>query len=388
MFGILVFLSVALCFALQTHAETVSYDWNLDWVSVNPDGELSRPAIGINGKWPNQAIEASVGDRIIITLHNQLGNETASLHFHGIYQQDSNGMDGPPEVSQCEIPPGASFTYDFLVSYLAFSGFLIILTFCQVNQPGSYWYHSHSSGQISDGLRGPLIVKDPDSPYAGKYSDELVVTVSDWYHDQAPFLIPYFLSPSQNPSSAEPIPYSSLINEAQDVKLAVKPATTYLVRIISMAAFSQIYVGFDQHDLTIIAIDGIYVEPRKVSTIYLAVAQRYDVLLTTKGSKDKNYAFFSNLDQDKFVTIPGYLHPNATGYLVYDDNQSLSPEAPMVDRYDIIDDFTLVPQDGQPLLSGRPAASIVLNLDFFQRDGQNRCALVPPSVLHASRPAD
>jgi iron transport multicopper oxidase len=105
------------CFAFRAYAGTVSYDWNLNWVSVNPDGELARPAVGINGKWPNPVIEAYVGDRIIVNLHNQLGNETASLHWHGIYQKGSNGMDGPPDVTQCEIPPGTSFTYDFVVCF-------------------------------------------------------------------------------------------------------------------------------------------------------------------------------------------------------------------------------------------------------------------------------
>lgn len=225
---------------------------------------------------------------------------------------------------------------------------------------------------MADGLRGPLIVKDPKSPYAGNYSEELIVTVSDWYHDEAPSLIPYYLSPDQNPSGAEPIPYSSLINEAQDIKLAVKPNTNYLIRIISMAAFAQAYVHFDQHEMTIIAIDGIYVRPRTVSTVQVIMAQRYDVLLRTKSDTERNYAFFSNLDQARFPNIPGYLQPNATGYLVYDASKPVPSEAPTVGKYDIIDDFTLIPYDGQPLLSGPPDASIVLNVDFFQRDGQNR----------------
>jgi iron transport multicopper oxidase len=230
---------------------------------------------------------------------------------------------------------------------------------------------------MSDGLRGPIIVTDPDSPYADQYSDELVVTVSDWYHDEAPTLIPYFLSRDKNPAGAEPVPHSSLINEAQNVKLAVEPDTTYLVHIISMTSFSQIYVHFDQHDLTIIAIDGVYVEPRKVSTVYVLSAQRFDVLLTTKNNTDQNYAFVSNLDPTKFSSLPGYLQANATGYLVYNDYAPL-PEPPLLDRYDIIDDISLVPQDGEPLLDGPPDTSIVLNLDFFSREGQNRY-LAPPS---------
>ena len=121
MVGLLPFWAAFLFSALQVYAGKVSYEWNLNWVSVNPDGEFARPAVGINGRWPNPPIEAEVGDRIVINLHNQLGDQTASLHFHGIYQQGSPSMDGAPAVTQCEIPPGASFTYEFVVclqSYL------------------------------------------------------------------------------------------------------------------------------------------------------------------------------------------------------------------------------------------------------------------------------
>jgi iron transport multicopper oxidase len=131
----LIFLHACLCFAYHAYAGTVTYTWNLNWVSVNPDGELPRPAVGINGKWPNPPIEASVGDRIVINLHNQLGNETASLHFHGIYQQGSNGMDGPPGVTQCEIPPGVSFTYDFVVRVLASPSMSGLSADDQIGQP-------------------------------------------------------------------------------------------------------------------------------------------------------------------------------------------------------------------------------------------------------------
>ena len=51
--------------------------------------------------------------------------------------------------------------------------------------------HSHNMGQYPDGLRGPMIVKDPNDPYAGKYDEEVIVTLSDWsvhppvgYHHQ------------------------------------------------------------------------------------------------------------------------------------------------------------------------------------------------------------
>ena len=93
---------------------------------------------------------------------------------------------------------------------------------------------------MPDGLRGPLIVHDLNSPYAGQYDDELVLTFSDWYHDQMPGLVSTYLSPELNPSGAEPVPYSAVFNDVQDASLMVEPGKTYLVRIISMAAFAQV----------------------------------------------------------------------------------------------------------------------------------------------------
>ena len=42
---------------------------------------------------------------------------------------------------------------------------------------------THDMGQYPDGLRGPLIIHDPNDPYAGKYDEERVLSVSDWYAD-------------------------------------------------------------------------------------------------------------------------------------------------------------------------------------------------------------
>lgn len=33
-----------------------------------------------------------------------------------------------------------------------------------------------------DGLRGPLIINDPNNPYKGQYDSEIIMWVSDWYH--------------------------------------------------------------------------------------------------------------------------------------------------------------------------------------------------------------
>ena len=101
--------------AFLVRSATLTYDFNITWVNANPDGAFDRPVIGINGQWPLPPITATVGDRVIINVDNQLGNQSTSLHFHGLFMNGTTHMDGPVGVTQCPIPPGGSFKYDFKV---------------------------------------------------------------------------------------------------------------------------------------------------------------------------------------------------------------------------------------------------------------------------------
>lgn len=166
----------------------------------------------------------------------------------------------------------------------------------QIKQPGTYWYHSHSPGQYPDGLRGALIVSDPDGPYKDKYDEEIVLTLSDWYHDQMPFLLAGFLS-FANPTGAEPVPKAALMNDTQDLSIPVQPGKTYMFRIINMAAFAPQYLWFEGHNMSIIEVDGIYTEPAEADQLYITPAQRYSVLVTTKDDTSANFAIVGSMDQ-------------------------------------------------------------------------------------------
>lgn len=95
-------------------AKTVHYNWNIGWVTAAPDG-FSRPVIGINGQWPCPQIDVDVGDRLVVDIYNGLGNQSTSLHWHGIHQKGTNDMDGSSGATQCPVAPGQSFKYDFNV---------------------------------------------------------------------------------------------------------------------------------------------------------------------------------------------------------------------------------------------------------------------------------
>jgi iron transport multicopper oxidase len=310
----------------------ININWSLNWVNSAPDG-TSRPVIGINGQWPCPPIVVNHGDDLVLSVYNGLGNESTAIHFHGLQQRNTTYADGPSWVTQCPIPPGETIVYEF-----------------QARQIGTYWYHAHHAGQYIDGLRGPFIVKDPSPPY-GKVDQDITLTLTDFYHKQAPSLINYYQSSANyyDNGGDEPLPDAALINEAQNVKFTIIPGQTNLFRVINMGAMAAQYLQFDGHNMTVVEIDGQYVQPYTVQQLFVAVAQRYTVLVNSKPNASTNYAIIASMDTSMFSDSGSPANPSVSisiywplchcannikvsGWLVYDATNTLP--AP----------FTLAPQ--------------------------------------------
>lgn len=127
----------------------------------------------------------------------------------------------------------------------------------------------------------------------------MVLTLSDWYHDQMPSLLKHFVSYA-NPTGAEPVPDAALMNETQSLKIHVEPGKTYMFRIVNMAAFAAQYLWFEGHIMRIVEVDGIYTEAAEAEMIYVTPAQRYSVLVTTKDDTSSNFAIVGSMDQVDF----------------------------------------------------------------------------------------
>ena len=228
----------------------------------------------------------------------------------------------------------------------------------QVDQCGTYWYHSHNLGQYPDGLWGPLIVHDPNSPYAGEIDGEFTITLTDWYHEQMPNLLETYQSKSNEESNSgdEPTPDAALINASTNTTIHVEPNKTYLVRIVCVGNFPGHAFLFDQHNMTVVEVDGIWLEKYDVGNrnVRLATGQRMSVLLTTKNDTSENYAIWDTMDInmmffDEGKTPPAGYNPNVTAWLVYDSEKPLPP-APVIQEFDFVDDVDFVPYDLQSVL--------------------------------------
>lgn len=230
------------------------------------------------------------------------------------------------------------------------------------------------------------MVHDQQAPYAGTIDEEKVLTISDWYHEQMPSQIAYFLSASNevNSGGAEPIPDIALMNDGQNAVFYVEPSRSYLFHIINIGAFAGSFVSFDGHDMTIVEIDGVYVKPQTTSQIFVTVAQRYSVIIHTKATRERNYGIISSMEESMFDHIPVNLNNNVTGTLVY-SSWNPKPTQPVLASYNPITDLTLLPLDGMPLL-GPVDKQIVMVADFANIAGGTRGIMNNSTYLGAQVP--
>jgi iron transport multicopper oxidase len=232
-----------------------------------------------------------------------------------------------------------------------------------------------------------LIVHDDQAYFADEVEQEFVITLSDWYHDLVEDIAPDFMS-LYNPTGAEPIPNAFLFNDTLGSSVPVRPNKTYLFRIINISAFVGQYFYIEGHNFRIVEIDGVYVDPAEADTIYLGVAQRYAILVTTKNTTDQNFPIVTIADHVLLDTIPPDLQLNNTNWLEYNSSAPHNQANVTLDIDDALpafDDMTLVPHDRQPLL-GEPSKRIELTVIMAELGNGlpyallNNITFTPPKV--------
>jgi iron transport multicopper oxidase len=150
--------------------------------------------------------------------------------------------------------------------------------------------------------------------------------------------------------------------DTQNAQFTVKPKKIYLVHFINMGSFVGSVTKIDGHKMTIVEIDGVYTAPQDVDELYLTVAQRYSVLITTKSDTSKNFLISNTLDTSMFDHIPDWAKPDVYGFLVYDSKKPLPAVKPLRD-FNVFDDFQLIPRDRQKALTNVDQ-QIILTMDF------------------------
>ncbi|CAG8549798.1 5155_t:CDS:2 [Acaulospora morrowiae] len=247
--------------------------FELKKVNLDIDG-FTRTVWSVNGQYPGPIIRANIGDTFEINVINHLG-DFSGVHWHGLEQRGTNWYDGASGITQCPIKDGKNLTYSF-----------------KLTQSGTFWYHSHYLAQYVDGLKGPIVIHDPNDPNKGLYDLEYVMEISDWYRTPTtdPGMVQLFMSDGY--TGGDPVPdsgeisgvgqYNCTIPDCTPKKFATYKVTKgkrYRFRIINTSAMLHFIVMIDNHPLQVIEVEGTAIKPYTTNYIPVNIAQRYSVIV-------------------------------------------------------------------------------------------------------------
>jgi CopA family copper-resistance protein len=298
-----------------------TFDLRIGELPVNFTGSR-QTAFVVNSTLPAPTLRWREGDRVALHVQNDLGDEDASIHWHGILLPAN--MDGVPGLSFHGIGPGESYHYEF-----------------DVKQSGTYWYHSHSGFQEQRGVYGALII-DPREPAPFQYDREHVVLLSDWtdmdprtvlaklkkqadYFNYRQRTVADFFRDVRNKGWTETLAdrrmwgamrmnptdlsdvtgatYTYLMNgvtPAGNWTALFKPGERVRLRFINGSAQSYFDVRIPGLKLTVVAADGLYVRPVVVDEFRIATAETYDVVVEPTGA-DAFTIFAQSMDRSGFA---------------------------------------------------------------------------------------
>ena len=304
------------------------YTFTIKETEFNPDG-VYRTMLLINNQFPGPLIRVNEDDTLRVTVNNEASNAT-SLHWHGIYQNGTNHMDGTVGVTQCPIASGSSFTYEFTLA----------------GQSGTYWYHAHQGVQASDGLIGPLIIHGRKERQLQKidYATDRVIMVSDHYHELSGALTRQYLASDRE--NSEPVPDAALINgkNVRDCSTVpnrkcdnttsnvvmptfdLAPNENHRLRILNVGAFAEFQFQIDEHVLAVTEVDGTDVWPQSYHRLNLNPAQRYSVVVNTNQSSADSFWMRARMIPTCFAEPNPYLQNDALAVIRYSSIQKLTEQ--------------------------------------------------------------
>ncbi|KAJ1861628.1 ferroxidase fet3, partial [Coemansia sp. RSA 2703] len=228
-------------------------------------------------------------------------------------------------VTQCPIPPGANYTYEY---YL--------------HQTGTFWLHGHTTHQNADGLRAPLVIYDRENNKRPmQYDDDYLITLEDWYAFEIAHQLNeiYTLGQPFPPPLAFPYGLINGYNGNDSHIINFTPGKRYRLRVINMGTTEWWKFRIPGHKLNVIEADGIYSEPLPVDGLDIGPGQRYSVVVQAFDSDEFNYNFNATLYASFTERTPGMNPRYYNGLVQYRDG------APVKHFDTISDDDVVWPSD-------------------------------------------
>lgn len=271
----------------------VRYDLVVTDTVITVKGEKVN-AIAINGQIPAPTLNFTEGDTAEIHVHNKMMHHETSIHWHGLILP--NFQDGVPYLTNPPILANSTFVFKF-----------------PIVQSGTYWYHSHSMLQEQSGMYGAFIIHKRDEPKIPEYTlllsdwttenpdniERLLHNATDWYSIKKGATQNYGEAIEKGylgtkienefkrllPMDVSDVYYNEFRINEQNINQQLKASKGKVkLRIINGSASTYFWLNFAGSKLSVVASDGMDVEPVEVDRMIIAVAETYDVIIDLPDS--------------------------------------------------------------------------------------------------------
>ncbi len=292
------------------------------------------PTWGINGAFLGPTLCLERGEKVAITVHNQL-SEPMALHWHGL--EIPGTADGGPQAT---ILPGKSWLAQFTV-----------------NQPAATcWMHPHThhetGRQVAQGIAGLIVIEDEQSrqlPLPKSWGEDDFPVIFQDKRFTPEGVIDYQL----DMMTAAVGWFGDMLFTTGSLSPMCSPRRGWVrLRMLNGCNARQLCIAAsDSRPLYVIASDGGFLpKPVRLTQLSLLPGERFEVLVNTEDGKP-----FS------LVTLPVrqmgmVLAPFDTPLSVLDIHPATTRTAAQLPD-------TLVPLPALPALAGLRERTLVLSMD-------------------------
>ncbi|GJN01175.1 hypothetical protein PR202_ga18420 [Eleusine coracana subsp. coracana] len=302
------------------------FDWDVSYITASPLG-VPQKVIAINKQFPGPVMNVTTNYNVVVNVLNSL-DEPLLITWDGIQHRKNCWQDGVLGTN-CPIPPGWNWTYNFQVK----------------DQIGSFFYFPPLSMQRAAGGFGGITVNNRavisvpfDTP-----DGDITLFIGDWYKKNHKDLRK-MLDDGKELGMPDGVlmngkgPYrynDSLVPDGIEYEtIKVEPGKTYRFRVHNVGISTSLNFRIQNHNLAIVETEGSYTMKQNFTNLDIHVGQSYSFLVTMDQNASSDYYVVAS---PRFVNESVWARVTGVAILQYSNSKgkaSGSLPDPPNDEYD------------------------------------------------------
>ncbi|PNT76725.1 hypothetical protein BRADI_1g52200v3 [Brachypodium distachyon] len=251
------------------------FDWDVSYITASPLG-VPQKVIAINKQFPGPIVNVTTNYNVVVNVLNSL-DEPLLITWDGIQHRKNCWQDGVLGTN-CPIPPGWNWTYNFQVK----------------DQIGSFFYFPPLSLQRAAGGFGGITVNNRavisvpfDTP-----DGDIRLFIGDWYKKNHTDLRKMLddgkelgMPDSVLMNGKGPYRYNdSLVPAGIEYEtINVEPGKTYRFRVHNVGVSTSLNLRIQSHNMALVETEGAYTMKQNFTNLDIHVGQSYSFLGKASG---------------------------------------------------------------------------------------------------------